>query len=229
MTVAIKAEEHYFYENQARNAGYSLIAGGDEAGRGPWAGPVTAAMVILPDKPCIMGLNDSKKLTRNQRIKLFHEIKEKAVSYGIGWASAEEIDEINILEATRLAFKRAFKQLKPAADYIILDFIKLPWLKIPHQAFAKGESLSASVAAASILAKEARDIEMERLALEYPEYGFEKHKGYGTAAHIAALKKYGPCFLHRKSFRPIQALNLESFEAEKGNNKDVGLFDFQQS
>ena len=218
----ISPEQHYFYENEARSNGFKLIAGGDEAGRGPWAGPVTAAMVILPDEPCIIGLNDSKKLTRNQRKELFEEIKAKAVAYGIGWASPEEIDRINILEATRLAFKRAFEQLNPSPDYVLLDFIKLPWLTLPHRAFPKGETLSASVAAASILAKEARDIEMERLALEYPNYGFDNHKGYGTAAHQEALKKYGPCPLHRMSFKPIKAL----LEKPEGKPKDVGLFDF---
>ena len=222
MKQVITPEQHYHYENEARKVGYKLIAGGDEAGRGPWAGPVTAAMAILPDEPCIVGLNDSKKLTRNQRKELFEEIKEKAVAYGIGWASVEEIDKFNILEATRLAFQRAFEQLNPQPDYVLLDFIKLPWLKLPHQAFAKGETLSASVAAASILAKEARDIEMERLALEFPEYGFDNHKGYGTAAHMEALKKYGPCKLHRMSFKPIKAL-LEEIKEEKP--KDVGLFD----
>lgn len=221
----ISPEQHYLYENEARKAGYKLIAGGDEAGRGPWAGPVTAAMVILPDEPCIIGLNDSKKLTRNQRKELFEEIKAKAVAYGIGWASPSEIDKINILEATRLAFQRAFEQLSPSPDYILLDFIKLPWLKLPHQAFAKGETLSASVAAASILAKEARDIEMERLAIEYPNYGFENHKGYGTAFHIEALKKYGPCPLHRMSFKPIKAL-IDEIKGESQKKKDVGLFDF---
>ena len=226
MKQSITPEQHYHYENEARIAGYKLIAGGDEAGRGPWAGPVTAAMAILPEEPCIIGLNDSKKLTRNQRKELYEEIKDKAVAYGIGWASVEEIDKFNILEATRLAFKRAFVQLNPQPDYVLLDFIKLPWLKLPHQAFAKGETLSASVAAASILAKEARDIEMERLALEYPEYGFDNHKGYGTAAHMEALKKYGPCKLHRMSFKPIKALLEEINGKKEGNPKDVGLFDF---
>ncbi len=226
MKQSITPEQHYHYENEARIAGYKLIAGGDEAGRGPWAGPVTAAMAILPEEPCIIGLNDSKKLTRNQRKELYEEIKDKAVAYGIGWASVEEIDKFNILEATRLAFRRAFEQLNPQPDYVLLDFIKLPWLKLPHQAFAKGETLSASVAAASILAKEARDLEMERLALEYPEYGFDNHKGYGTAAHMEALKKIGPCKLHRMSFKPIKALLEEINGKKEGKPKDVGLFDF---
>ena len=199
-------DRHYHYEDLARGEGYRLIAGGDEAGRGPWAGPVCAAMVILPADCRIAGLDDSKKLSRQKRRALFDEIRARATAYGIGWASAEEIDRHNILEATRLAFNRAFDQLQPAPDYVLLDFIKLPWLRLPHQAFAKGESLSASVAAASILAKEARDRYMETLAQEFPDYGFDKHMGYGTSAHQQALKQFGPCVAHRRSFKPIKAL-----------------------
>ena len=197
---------HYKYEALARSNGYRLAAGGDEAGRGPWAGPVCAAMVILPEDCRIEGLDDSKKLSRARRRALFAEITARSLSYGIGWASVEEIDRCNILEATRLAFNRAFDQLKPAPDYLLLDYIKLPWLRLPHQAFAKGESISASVAAASILAKEARDLHMENLAREYPGYGFEKHMGYGTSAHQQALQQFGPCNEHRRSFKPVKAL-----------------------
>ncbi|MEW6710958.1 MAG: ribonuclease HII, partial [Candidatus Riflebacteria bacterium] len=136
-----------------------------------------------------------------------------------GTAEPVEIDQINILEATRLAFKRAFEQLKPAPDHVLLDFIRLPWLKLPHQAFAKGESISASVAAASILAKEARDQYMEKMAIEFPVYGFEKHMGYGTASHQQALEQHGPCRLHRLTFKPIQKL-------VKSEPKHETLFDF---
>ncbi len=198
--------EHYRYETLARSEGYRLIAGGDEAGRGPWAGPVCAAMVILPEHSRIDGLDDSKKLSRAKRQALYTEITGQALAYGVGWASAEEIDRINILEATRLAFNRAFEQLNPMPDYLLLDFIKLPWLHLPHQAFAKGESISASVAAASILAKESRDRHMEELAREFPGYGFEKHMGYGTEAHQKALQQFGPCAQHRRSFKPVKAL-----------------------
>lgn len=198
--------QHYLYETQARADGYRFVAGGDEAGRGPWAGPVCAAMVILPEDSRIVGLDDSKKLSRNKRRDLFAEIIARAVSYGIGWASPAEIDCHNILEATRLAFHRAFMQLQPVPDYLLLDYIKLPWLRLPHQAFVKGESVSASVAAASILAKEARDLHMEDLAREFPGYGFEKHMGYGTGAHQQALQELGPCAIHRRSFKPIKAL-----------------------
>lgn len=198
--------EHYHYETLARAGGYKFVAGGDEAGRGPWAGPVCAAMVILPEDCRIVGLDDSKKLSRSRRQALHAEITARATSYGIGWATAEEIDTHNILEATRLAFNRAFLQLQPTPDYLLLDFIRLPWLKLPHQAFARGESISASVAAASILAKEARDRLMEELAVTYPGYGFEKHMGYGTAAHQQALREFGPCAIHRRSFKPVKAL-----------------------
>lgn len=200
----MKLNDHFFYENQARESGFRTIAGGDEAGRGPWAGPVFAAFVVLPEDCPIEGLDDSKKLSRKKRRELFREIKENAIAFGIGTASAEEIDQINILEATRLAFQRAMDNLNCLPDYVLLDFIKLPWLELPHQAFAKGESLSASVAAASIVAKEARDIHMEELANEFPGYGFERHMGYGTAIHQEALQKLGPCTIHRKSFKPVK-------------------------
>ena len=206
--------DHYQFEIKARKNGFKVIAGGDEAGRGPWAGPVFAAFVVLDEKEAIAGLDDSKKLSRKKRKELFEAIKTKSVTYGIGQATATEIDNMNILEATRLAFERAFNSLKDKPDYVLLDYIKLPWLKVPHQAFAKGESISASVAAASILAKEARDIFMENLEEEYPGYGFGKHKGYGTKAHVEALKSLGPCDVHRKSFKPIKKLLPENIENE---------------
>ncbi len=202
----MKHNEHYHYEEFARAAGYRLVAGGDEAGRGPWAGPVYAAFVILDEGKRIEGLDDSKKLSRRRRRELFEQICSEALAFGIGTASPEEIDRINILEATRLAFQRAFEGLQQRPDYVLLDYIKLPWLRLPHQAFARGESISASVAAASILAKEARDLYMEEVAQMYPKYGFEKHMGYGTAAHQQALLEHGPCPLHRRSFKPVKKL-----------------------
>lgn len=208
--MSLEITDHYKYEDIAHSEGYAVVAGGDEAGRGPWAGPVCAAMVVLPTNFKIPGLDDSKKLSRKKRQKLYKEIIEHAITYGIGMASPEEIDKINILEATRLAFDRALKQLNPEPDYILLDCIKLPKLLelgIPHQAFVKGETISASVAAASILAKESRDLLMEEMALKYPGYGFEKHMGYGTKLHIDCLNKLGPCEIHRKSYAPIKAIN----------------------
>lgn len=193
-------------ENEARGEGWRVIAGGDEAGRGPWAGPVFAAFVILPDPCPIIGLNDSKQLSRNERRRLFEIIRTESVGYGIGRAEPEEIDRYNILEATRLAFRRAFEALNPAPDFALLDYIKLPWMKIPHRAYAKGDALSASIAAASILAKEARDLVMEELDRRFPGYGFAKHMGYGTPQHQEALRRLGPCTIHRRSFKPVKAL-----------------------
>ena len=200
------SNSYYYLEDEARKVGFNVIAGGDEAGRGPWAGPVYAAMVVLPVSCFFEGLADSKKVTRKNRVRLFHEITEQAITFGIGTASAQEIDEINILEATRLAFQRAWQALNPRPDYVLLDFIKLPWLETPHAAFPKGESLSASIAAASILAKEARDQYMEKLHLEFPQYGFSRHMGYGTKVHRDALSHHGPCSAHRRSFKPIKKL-----------------------
>lgn len=202
-------EQHYHYETQARLNGFRCVAGGDEAGRGPWAGPVSAAFVVLPENVRIAGLDDSKKLSRKVRRQLYEEIKQQAVAYGIGFATPEEIDSHNILEATRLAFSRAFTDLSVKPDYVLLDYIKLPWLQLPHQAFAKGESVSASVAAASILAKETRDLYMENIAAAYPDYGFEQHMGYGTKKHQQALEELGPCKIHRLSFKPVKT-SIES-------------------
>ncbi|HOT26688.1 MAG TPA: ribonuclease HII [Candidatus Ozemobacteraceae bacterium] len=196
----------YALEKEARGEGWRLIAGGDEAGRGPWAGPVFAAFAILPDPCPIDGLNDSKQLSRDERRRLFEAIKAEALGYGIGRAEPDEIDRYNILEATRLAFRRAFDAMKPVPDFVLLDYIKLPWLRLPHRAYAKGDALSASIAAASILAKEARDLVMEEFDRQYPGYGFAKHMGYGTAQHHEALQRLGPCPIHRRSFKPVKAL-----------------------
>lgn len=195
--------DYLFYEKSAAKLGFKCVAGGDEAGRGPWAGPVFAAFVVLPQNYYIDGLDDSKKLSRNRRKELFETIKTTAVKYSIAMAQHTEIDQINILEATRLAFKRAFEPVKPFVDYVLLDYIELPWLSLPAKSFPKGESVSASIAAASILAKESRDQYMEKMAQQYPYYGFEKHKGYGTKMHIQALNTHGPSPIHRKTFKPV--------------------------
>lgn len=206
---------HMFeHENAARRNGFKHIAGGDEAGRGPWAGPVFAAFVILPEKINCHGINDSKKLSRSERCRLFDEIRKTATAYGIASASHEEIDALNILEATKLAFMRAFQALKPIPDFVLLDYIKLPLLNVPSESFAKGDSLSVSIAAASILAKEARDRYMEEIDSRYPGYGFASHKGYGTAIHLNALAKMGPCSIHRKTFKPVRNLLQREFTFE---------------
>ena len=193
-------QEWFRYEGEAREQGYTAVCGVDEAGRGPLAGPVCAAAVILPAGLVIEGVNDSKKLSEKKREELFPVICEKALAYGIGWADGREIDEINILQATYRAMKIAVEPLPLTADYALIDGNRMPPLAIPGTTIVKGDALSMSIAAASILAKVSRDRVMVQFSREYPQYGFEQHKGYGTAAHVQALREYGPCPLHRQSF-----------------------------
>ena len=187
-------------ENSLYSSGYKMICGVDEAGRGPLAGPVCAAAVILPKGLEIPGLNDSKKLTDKKRRELMPIIKEQAIAYGIGLASEAEIDEINILQATFLAMERAISQLEGRADFALIDGNRAKDFGLPVRTVVKGDSLSASIAAASVLAKVTRDDIMLELAKEYPQYGFEIHKGYGTKAHYEALREHGHCKIHRLSF-----------------------------
>ena len=177
-----------------------LICGVDEAGRGPLAGPVCAAAVILPKNLEIPGLNDSKKLSDKRRRELFPLIQEQALAYGIAFASQEEIDELNILQATFLAMGRALEQLKPKAEFALIDGNRQTDFGIPCRTVVQGDNLSANIAAASVLAKVTRDDYMIKMAEAYPGYGFEIHKGYGTKAHYAALRELGPCPIHRKTF-----------------------------
>ena len=186
----------------------NVICGVDEAGRGPLAGPVCAAAVILPKHLQIPGLTDSKKLSDKKRRELFPIIQEQAVAYGIGLASEAEIDEINILQATFLAMGRALDQLSIRPEIALIDGNRETDFGLPVKTVVKGDSLSANIAAASILAKVTRDNLMVELAKQYPAYGFEIHKGYGTKAHYEALRTYGPCPIHRKSF-------LKKFYGEK--------------
>lgn len=179
---------------------FELICGVDEAGRGPLAGPVCAAAVILPKGLVIPGLNDSKKLSDKRRRELFPIIQQEAVSYGIAFASQEEIDEINILQATFLAMRRAMEQLNPQPEFALIDGNRETDFGVPCKTVIKGDSLSANIAAASVLAKVTRDNWMMEAAEKYPGYGFEIHKGYGTKAHYAALEKLGPCPIHRRTF-----------------------------
>lgn len=187
-------------EDACKAEGYGCICGVDEAGRGPLAGPVCAAAVILPEHLALSGLNDSKKLSDKRRRELFPQIQEQAIAYGIGFASQEEIDEINILQATFLAMRRALEQLKIRPDLALIDGNRRTDFGVPCKTVIKGDSLSANIAAASILAKVSRDDWMLRAAEEYPGYCFEIHKGYGTKAHYAALEQLGPCAIHRKTF-----------------------------
>lgn len=187
-------------ENLHYDNGVRVICGVDEAGRGPLAGPVCAAAVILPPHIDIPGLNDSKKLTDKRRRELEPIIKEQAIAYGIGFADHEEIDDINILQATYLAMERAISQLSVTPELALIDGNRAKDFGIPVETIIKGDSRSASIAAASILAKVARDDVMLEYSKIYPEYGFEVHKGYGTKAHYEALRTYGASPIHRKSF-----------------------------
>ncbi len=190
----------WVYEREAFAEGYQAVCGVDEAGRGPLAGPVCAAAVILPAGLVIDGLNDSKKLTDKKRRELFDVITQNAVSYGIAMASEREIDEINILQATFLAMQRAIDKLDVRPDLALIDGNRAKDFGLPVRTIVKGDSLSASIAAASILAKVTRDRLMEELDETYPQYGFAVHKGYGTKRHYEALREYGPCPIHRRTF-----------------------------
>ena len=195
----------YKLENALRAQGYTAIAGVDEAGRGPLAGSVYAAAVILPEGEVIEGLNDSKKLTEKKREELFDVICEKAIAYCICAVDHEEIDRINILEATFKAMNGAVRGLSVPADFVLIDGNRIRGMDdIAHETVVKGDALSASVAAASILAKVSRDREMMRLAEVYPEYDFEKHKAYGTQRHRELIAQYGPSPIHRKTFRGVK-------------------------
>lgn len=187
-------------EDSCYGQGMLVICGVDEAGRGPLAGPVYAAAVILPEYLEIPGLTDSKKLSDKKRRELFPIIQEQAIAYGIGFASEQEIDEVNILQATFLAMGRALEQLKVRPELALIDGNRSTDFGLPVKTVVKGDSLSANIAAASVLAKVSRDDRMLELAQQYPQYGFEIHKGYGTKAHYAALREFGPCPVHRRSF-----------------------------
>ena len=188
------------FEQSIRSRGFRAVCGVDEAGRGPLVGPVAAACVILKNDFYIPGLDDSKKIPESYREELFDIIIDQAAAYGIAMADNAVIDEINILNATKKAMTEAINCITPAPDYLLTDFVELKDLKIPQLPLVKGDSKSASIAAASVLAKVTRDRYMREVDREYPQYGFLKNKGYGTKGHIDALFEFGPCPLHRKSF-----------------------------
>ncbi len=187
-------------ENAYYSDGIMSIAGVDEAGRGPLAGPVYAAAVILKPNTIIKGINDSKKLSEKRREELFEEITEKAVAYNIFSIDEKRIDEINILNATYEAMNGAVNGLSIKPDFVLIDGNRISGMKLPHETVVKGDAKSVSIAAASILAKVSRDRFIYKMAQKYPQYGFEKHKGYGTKAHNEAILEYGPCEIHRKTF-----------------------------
>ena len=188
------------YEREAFAEGFAVVCGVDEAGRGPLAGPVCAAAVILPRETVIDGLNDSKKLPDKKRRELYDIITERAVAYGIAFASEQEIDEVNILQATFLAMERAMEKLSVRPQLALIDGTRAKDFGLPVRTIVHGDSLSASIAAASILAKVTRDRLMEELDGEYPQYGFAVHKGYGTKRHYEALRAFGLCPIHRRTF-----------------------------
>lgn len=193
-----------FFEDLARRDGFRFVAGVDEVGRGCLAGSVVAAACILDlSKPLPRGLNDSKKLTAARREEIAEELRDCIVAFSVGESDPEEIDRINILQATKKAMCDAIHKLQPAADYLLIDALTLKGFSIPQRGIIKGDSISVSIAAASILAKTYRDGVMRELDETYPQYGFAKHVGYGTAEHLEAIRKHGPCPLHRKTFRGV--------------------------
>lgn len=192
------------FEKQVRSAGYHSIAGVDEAGRGPLAGPVVAAAVILPEGLLLPGVNDSKKLSGANRERLFDIIMQQALSVGTGFGSHELVDRINILQATRHAMLEAVSKLTPQPDYILIDGITTIASLLPQKTIKKGDSLSLSIAAASIIAKVTRDRLMVEMDAQYPGYGFAGHKGYGSASHLEAIRRFGPCPIHRLTFGGVK-------------------------
>ena len=194
------------HEKRLSAKGFARIAGIDEAGRGPIAGPVVAAACILPQNSCFEHLNDSKKLTSEMRERLYVEIvSHSETQFGLGIIDVETIDRVNILQATFLAMRQAVAAIGIEPDYLLIDGNQIPVFQIPNLAIVKGDSHSISIAAASILAKVTRDRMMLEFDLQWPAYGFKKHKGYGTAEHVETIRKYGPCPLHRRSFEPVKS------------------------
>ena len=201
-----RIEALYAYEYAARDEGARMVAGVDEAGRGPLAGPVVTAAVILPFGLFLPGLNDSKKVSAKKRELLYDEIMEKVVAVHVSIVDAATIDRVNIYQATMNGMYEAILSLEPKPDKVLIDAVELAKLPMPSLSIIKGDAKSASIAAASILAKVTRDRLMMQYDAEYPQYGFAQHKGYGTAQHIAALRKYGPCPIHRRSFEPVRSM-----------------------
>jgi ribonuclease HII len=194
------------FERSARASGYCRVAGLDEAGRGPLAGPVVAAAVVLPADLLISGVTDSKKLREPERERLYELILKLALSYGIGVVDEQTIDDVNIYQATIIAMERALECIAPPPDFLLIDALTLPRVPLPQNPLIKGDLRSHSIAAASILAKVTRDRLMKELHEKYPQYNFHKHKGYGTKEHVALIRKHGPCEAHRKSFHPVSEM-----------------------
>lgn len=216
------------FEEEARHCGHTFVAGLDEAGRGPLAGPVVAAAVMLPRRFSLGGLDDSKRVDGPERERLAKAIARRAWGVGIGIASVYEIDALNVLEATRLAMGRALKSLKPSPDFLLLDALTLPAVPLPQRPVIKGDSLSVSIAAASIMAKVTRDRLMVEYHRMYPRYRFHVHKGYATPEHLSLLDRFGPCEIHRRSFRPVawctEAVDEDLMKWEECVSADAHVF-----
>ncbi len=193
----------YKYENELYDNKIELVCGCDEVGRGPIAGPLVVSAVILPSGERIKGLNDSKQLSEKKRNELYKEITKKAIAINTIFIYEDEIDSSDIYRCTQSAMMKAIEGLKVPAEYALIDAMPLPELKLPHQSLIHGDALSASIAAASIIAKVTRDEYMTKMDVKYPNYGFANHKGYCTKAHVENLEKYGPCEIHRKTFTPV--------------------------
>jgi ribonuclease HII len=206
------------YEIELWQRGECRVGGIDEAGRGAWAGPVAAGCVVLPDDPHIFltltGVRDSKEMTPTQREKWSLAVKAQAVTWGVGWASEDEIDRLGILPATRLAMRRSIAALAAEPQHLLIDFVRLPEVEIPQTALVKGDARSLSIAAASVLAKTARDALMRELDGAYPGYGFAAHKGYGTRQHMQAIQNLGVCPIHRRTFSPLKEILSQVVQPE---------------
>lgn len=209
------------YEKELYKKGITLIAGTDEAGRGPLVGPVVAAAVILPKNYSLEGLNDSKQLSEKKREKFYDIIYKDAISVGVGVVDAKTIDEINILEASRLAMKKAIQKLSVKPEYVLSDAMKLEGINIPYKDIIHGDALSLNIAAASVIAKVTRDRMMVELDKKHPEYGFKKHKGYPTKEHLENVKKYGVLENYRFTYKPIRDLIINDESSDKTNEKVV--------
>ena len=199
----------YKYEEELYDQGITVVCGVDEAGRGPLAGPVVVAACILPPLHHIKGINDSKQLSKKKREKLYLQIVEEAIAYNVVFIYEDDIDKYNIYEATKMGMLEAIKGLKVKPQYALIDFMPLNDLELPHNSITHGDALSASIAAASILAKVERDRYMYNMDAKYPNYGFKHNVGYATKMHMDALEKYGPCKIHRKTFYPVSKYVLE--------------------
>lgn len=213
----------YKFEEELYDEQIELVCGVDEVGRGPLAGPVVVAACIMPPLLRIKGINDSKKLTEKKREELYKIIVKEAIAYNVVFVSEKEVDELNIYQATKKGMLEAINGLKVKPEHVLIDAMPLAELELPHTSIIHGDALSASIAAASILAKVTRDHFMEKMDVKYPNYGFKRHKGYCTKAHIEALEKYGPCAIHRKTFAPVskyftKQLSLDLFGDE--DNKE---------